>query len=1370
MIFATDWKIGAGGGRAVLSKWTGLVALLGLAICTVVLAQSGAGSVQGTVTDGTGAVIQDAAIHVVNKNTGVAVSTKSNSAGFYQVPGLLTGTYQVSVTAPGMKTTTQSIDLLVAQSAVVNVTLSPGSVTQQVQVSGNAVQLVTSDNGEITSTLENQRINELPMNGRNIISLVNEVTPGLESCPESSSCANGQEGPATVYEVDGASLENREFGGVHQGQQQMVDPDAIQEVRVEDESAGAQYSAPATAILSTKSGTNRLRGTAFWTTRNSAFGVARSRSNPTSYVAPEYIRNEAGASVGGPIEIPHLYHGKDKSFFFFAYERYSLAQAPFEDQPTPTAAMRNGDFSGLVNSSNVPQTLYDPTTTTGTGAATTRASYTSENNQGSKNPNCASATNCIPTSQESALYNTFMQMTPLPSAYLSNVNPLVGDNLATQYNQLTIIPQETFRVDQVFTENNRGYLRYTHNSSNPLTDRNDPAQAYTLPGTFGSFSVPKGVSGTEYSKGSVNAASLGYTHVFSPTFYSESVYSMTWYGENTWAGPVQNTDFESKLNLPNNFGESGFPIVEGSSTSQGNVAALFQPFDGTMFNYSVTYTNYTGDENLTKVVGRHQILFGGRYQFEHLGSLPDRSKDTVEFDGLATGVLNSSSYSASAANATSNTGNANADEFLGAAYNYEDYLQTPYQHFHDMETDAYIQDNWRMRNNLTVNLGLRYESHPAVWQGQGAMMTFDLKNDAIVTSGSLAQLESEGLTTAAIITNMQNNGVKFETPAAAGLPPMLVRSYNLNFLPRVGLAWQPYSKWGTVLRAGYGRYAYPVPVRESYREEDENDPFNVGYSENYTSATYAPHSNYMLLSAPNSSSNFTYNTTNPTTAGGWPIMGVNTANVINSSSTTAITPGIAITNIDPVYPPTFVDEANFTLEQPMKGNSALRVSYIYTHGKNLGNYFYYNDHPSTYSWEIQQAAVAPNSSAIGPTNNSTGEGPYDNLVYSGSSKQIQKTGWSNYNGLQATYQKLYHNGAAWQIMYVWSKNLRTGGDYGGEGGDYVDPYSTYANSYIGNYVGAGANNVTVSPVDGVSLMPGAPILPPPPPAGVPSWGYYKALNRWENYMVDTNSPPQHLQFNGLLDIPAGRGKRWLSGVSKPMNELVGGWEIAGAGGVQITDFAISSTSFGPTNPLKVYKKAAPITDCRSGNCVKAYEWFNGYIAPTAISGNACSAGLTTVVSGLPSGWAPYQTPLDTSCSAPVGGKAVVDKYYGDNDVAMSGVSGQTNGTEVAYGVVPSNNDNGASESAIDVTNPYAHTILNGPWNWNADASLFKLFPITERTNLRLNVDAFNVFNHQNLSTPSSSDGTVCYSAGGVGCSSSTFNVPRQIQVTLRINY
>ena len=134
-----------------------------------------------------------------------------------------------------------------------------------------------------------------------------------------------------------------------------------------------------------------------------------------------------------------------------------------------------------------------------------------------------------------------------------------------------------------------------------------------------------------------------------------------------------------------------------------------------------------------------------------------------------------------------------------------------------------------------------------------------------------------------------------------------------------------------------------------------------------------------------------------------------------------------------------------------------------------------------------------------------------------------------------------------------------------------------------------------------------------------------------------------------------------------------------------------------------------------------------------------------------------------------------DKNFGTNDVAISGVTGlaypgaalQKNGTVIGYGVVPSNNDNGASEGAIDVTNPFAHTIMNGPMNWGVDASLFKVFPIRESINLRVNFDAFNVFNNQGLGNPSGTTGETCTTAGQT-CSSQ--NTPRQLQISARLTF
>ena len=221
--------------------------------CSIAFAQSGAGSIQGTVEDATNAVIPKATIQVVNQATNVTVATRSNNVGFYQVPGLFAGTYTVTVTAPGMKTYKRTIQLLVAQTAVINPVMSAGAITQQVTVAANAVQLTTTNNGVISSTLENARINQLPMNGRSLLTLTGETTPGLENGGQR---VNGLDPAALEYVIDGVTTTQLLNGGEHDGMAQMIDPDSVQEVSMKLNDSGAQFATPATGIITTKSGTN----------------------------------------------------------------------------------------------------------------------------------------------------------------------------------------------------------------------------------------------------------------------------------------------------------------------------------------------------------------------------------------------------------------------------------------------------------------------------------------------------------------------------------------------------------------------------------------------------------------------------------------------------------------------------------------------------------------------------------------------------------------------------------------------------------------------------------------------------------------------------------------------------------------------------------------------------------------------------------------------------------------------------------------------------------------------------------------------------------------------------------------------------------
>ena len=234
-------------------KWNAalvsLLAVIGLLIyCSAAMAQSGAGSIQGTVTDTTGAVMPGASIQVVNKATGVVSNTKSNQVGFFQAPGLFTGAYDVTVMAPNMKTYEQSVELLVDQTAVINPVMTPGQVTQRVEVKADSAQLVNKENGTVSTTLERGRIDQIPMNGRALSTLTNMTVPGMEGSANNTGGTNqrlnGMMGEGLEYVADGVPLNNLQFGGqVNSFEGLLPDPDAVQEAQIEASNTGAQYTA-----------------------------------------------------------------------------------------------------------------------------------------------------------------------------------------------------------------------------------------------------------------------------------------------------------------------------------------------------------------------------------------------------------------------------------------------------------------------------------------------------------------------------------------------------------------------------------------------------------------------------------------------------------------------------------------------------------------------------------------------------------------------------------------------------------------------------------------------------------------------------------------------------------------------------------------------------------------------------------------------------------------------------------------------------------------------------------------------------------------------------------------------------------------------
>ncbi len=1217
---------------------------LALTLATSLFAQSGAGSISGTVQDVTGAFLPAATARVVNKNTGVTIDTTSNSVGFYSVPGLFSGEYTITFSASGMKRFQTNLKLENAQSVIVNPKLAAGDVAEAVTVTASEIQLVTSDSGTVSNLLDRTRIDQLPQNGRNVLGLLAATTPGLEGGGQR---ANGLMGEALEYTQDGAPMTNRNFGGAgNSTRAQLPDPDAVQEVRIETLNSSAQFATPATAIITTRSGTNRIRGSLFETHRNNALGIARARQDPANFAAPHLVRNEFGGSVGGPIFVPKLYDGRNKSFFFVAYERYSNRRAANQLVFVPTVAMRNGDFSGLINRAGILQTLYDPNTT-------------QANLQRTPFPN-----NQIPIGRISPLAKALYAATPLPT---TNDNPLLISNITDVNNIQENIPNINLRLDHVFNQSNRVYARFTHINQFQQALRNYPNAS---PANVGGGGLPAGATGYQEIPITTISVALGYTRIFSPTFYSETILSRQWMSQYVQGAGDVNQNYEKLLGLPNNFNQSGFPEIGGN---------LIMPYGGSQYNYGMNQMITNFDQNMTKIAGKHQLQFGGRYRHERFGYLPDRSADVISFSNQATAVYDP----ATGANygARPNTGFADADFFLGAASSYSQIKNAPFGHFREQEVSLYFQDNYRVNRSLTLNLGFRWEVHPAPYTKDGLNVTFDLKNNALVLQKPIDFYIEKGYTTPTIIQNMRNLGVKFSSPEQAGIPSSGIRDSWGNFGPRLGFAYTPLGgKWGTVIRGGYGGYIYPVPIRNSMRVGIANLPFRANYSRSYTAANQSPDGlpNLLLRS--------------PQTV----IAGQNSANVVDTANVNALLPGIGVSTLDPYYPPARVKQATFTVEQPLKGGSVIRATYLFVHSTNLDQNYQYNAAPSTYVYMVRNGVVPPTGALAGVATR-----PYDQTTW-GTNLVSTKDGWANNSSLQLNYQRPFGKGHSYQIFYVFSRAFRVGG-----------------NTFRDNV-----------------LYPGDLFAPGALPTGLDTGTIIKPsreLNRALNYRPDTAIPVHRVSFNGVVDIPIGRGKRFLRNTNKWLDAIVGGYQLAGLGTVVAQSFSPSANNWGPTSDIQIYKDSVPITDCRSGICRPARQWFNGYIAPPQIN-NAVSG-----VTGLPADYKPFQTPINNTPGTP---------NYGTNNVLVP----LKNGTSVQTAFNP-------GPAGV---HPFWKSTLLGPFNYNADLSLFKVFSFTERFKLRMNVDAFNAFNVQGYNNPNALD--------GIQQLNTSYWTPRQIQISARFSF
>jgi hypothetical protein len=943
-----------------------LLLILGLIVAPPVVAQTGNGTIQGTVKDPTGALVPSAKVLLIHTDTGREYESSSNSAGFFTVPSVLRGNYKVKVSLAGMEVWQAELLVQTGQTVLIEPVLKVGSTSTEVTVLGNVTPLVTAESGTVASTLERARIEQLPLNGRFIQGLVATTVPGIEGS-QSQPRVNGLRATSMEFLQDGAVLTNRDTGDLAARPPGL---DSVEEFRVETNGSSAKLNRPATTIIQTRSGTNALHGAVFETARNNGIGVARAREDfyPDGK-PPHLVRNEFGASLGGPVVLPKIYNGKNRSFFFFSWESYRNMESSTTSIDMPTMAMRQGDFSGLVDGSGRATTLYDPWSTQSADNNWQRTPYPG---------------NKIPLSQQSPLAKYLYNITPEPTR--PDVNPLVSANYYGQGPNNRRDWTITTRFDQRLGDKDQLFVRFSDGkrwsgvragNGSPVT-LNQEANI--------TFNPVKDTSGV-----------ISWTHTFSPTFFSETLFN----GSNEFWQIYSGKDLNwaDQLGLPNPFHATGWPQLTGMGFGMDYETENRRENTTRIFNL---------DENLVKVAGKHEFQFGGRFRHERLYILPDQQQMQGGHipQGGGTGLFDPTS--GSDYSAVPLTGSDAANLFIGNFGYYSNQFVRGWYYMNAREYALYFQDNFKVTPRLTLNLGVRWEFYPNVKENNNVLTGFDLANHAVVNSAPLETMYKAGASLPSIVKVYQDIGVRFVTPQDAGLPKDLIYSNPHDFGPRAAFAYKLGSgKRAFVVRGGYSLFGFPIPLRTFDARMRSNPPTSARFIYDTGDAAQAPDGlpNYGLRSAP------------------YYVAGLNSTDLIDPNNAGGVGRGSFRTSFfDPHQPTSRAHEWNFSIERELDANTVAKVQYVGNHGANLDQFYEYNEQPPAYIWYTRTGLPIP-----GDTYAQTAQRPYDQTVY-GTVEEYKKTGWSNYQGVQLELRRQYGKGIAFQLFYVISNAMVAGGN------------------------------------------------------------------------------------------------------------------------------------------------------------------------------------------------------------------------------------------------------------------------------------------------------------------------------------------------------
>jgi hypothetical protein len=753
-----------------------LLAALGAVVCLAdtAFAQDPRGTIRGRVVDSSGAIVPGATIAAVNSTTDIRVEARTNEDGMYSIPFLPSGLYTVQADLSGFTSWSRSdVQVRVSETTELDITMTVGAVTERLEVKA-ATPILDTASASLGQVIDARRIQELPIVAGNALELT-LLAPGMIEPSKftwkaawnfRNIASDGNPSYTTEYQIDGVSNTFAE-GNTGRNRYAFAPPAAaISEFKMQTTpyDAAIGHTMSSVVNVSTASGSNTLKGEMHFFTKTSALDAANFFNNKNNTPKPEYEDNRYGASAGGPVVIPGLYNGRGRTFWHYVWEANKWAVPQTFTGTVPTEAQRRGDFSELLRLGSNYQ-IYDPATT----QLLPNGRYTRQ-----PFPN-----NIIPAHRLDAVGRNLVNLYPLPN------QPGTADGRNNYFNGSLKGEQDyfvhMFRGDHALASNHRIFARFHYDSWEE--DKNH---------WFGND-----VNGIILNRTNVGFA-IDDVLVISPTMVLNVRYGLT------------DQDFLERR------ASQGFDLSSLGFSS--GLTGLVDPRTATIPRVSAGgYASFSGWESgdglttslthslgahLTKLWGRHNLKLGTDFRVYQAGGhrFPRQAAPDLSFtDTYIRGPFDNSPAAP--------IGQELASMLLGIPGGAMDRIE-PFD-MSDKYVGLYIQDDFKVNNRLTLNLGLRYEYEAPLVEAADRLVggfEFDALNP--VHAAALANYAQSPIPELPVDQFAARGGLLWVNQNGAGRSPF--KGEQDNVMPRVGLAYAVGE--ATIVRAGYGLYTDTIGV------------------------------------------------------------------------------------------------------------------------------------------------------------------------------------------------------------------------------------------------------------------------------------------------------------------------------------------------------------------------------------------------------------------------------------------------------------------------------------------------------------------------------------------------------------------------------